>query len=47
MAYRPGSGISKAFHHLWELCSRKPMAGRVDMSGRKVIVTAPAAAWTC
>ncbi len=39
MAYRPGSGISKAFHHLWELCSRKPMAGRVDMSGRKVIVT--------
>lgn len=39
MTYRPGSGLSKAFHHLWELCSRKPMAERVDMSGRKVIVT--------
>ena len=39
MAYRPGSGISKAFHHMWELCSRKPMAERVDMSGRRVIVT--------
>ncbi len=39
MTYRPGSGISKAFHHLWELCSRKPMAERVDMSGRRVIVT--------
>ncbi len=39
MAYRPGSAVSKAFHHLWELCSRKPMAERVDMSGRKAIVT--------
>ena len=39
MPYRPGSAVSKAFHHLVELCSRKPMAERVDMSGRKVIVT--------
>ena len=39
MAYRPGSGLSKAFHHMRELFSRKPMAERVDMSGRKVIVT--------
>ncbi|MYA06693.1 MAG: SDR family NAD(P)-dependent oxidoreductase [Holophagales bacterium] len=39
VAYRPGSGISKAFHHMWELCSPKPVAERVDMSGRKVIVT--------
>ena len=39
MAYRPGSAVSKAVRHLWELCSRKPMAERVDMSGRKAIVT--------
>ena len=39
MPYRPGSAVSKAFHHLVELCSRKPMAERVDMSGRNVIVT--------
>ncbi len=39
MAYRPGSGFSKMFRHIVELCSRKPMAERVDMSGRRVIVT--------
>ena len=39
MTYRPGSGLSKAFHHLRELCSRKAMAARVDMSGKTVIVT--------
>ena len=39
MAYRPGSGLSKAFQHIVELFSRKRVAERVDMSGRKVIVT--------
>ena len=39
MAYRPGSGLSKAFQHIVELLSRKRAAERVDMSGRKVIVT--------
>ena len=39
MAYRPGSAISKALHHMVELCSRKPIAGQVDLSGRYVVVT--------
>ncbi|MXZ17675.1 MAG: SDR family NAD(P)-dependent oxidoreductase [Rhodothermaceae bacterium] len=31
--------FAKSVRHLWLLCMRKPMAERVDMSGRTVIVT--------
>ena len=31
--------LAKSVSHLWRLCARKPMAERVDMSGRNVIVT--------
>ena len=31
--------FAKSISHLWRLCVRKPMAERVDMSGRNVIVT--------
>ena len=33
------SSFSKATHHLWRLVTSKPRATRVDMSGRRVIVT--------
>lgn len=31
--------FAKAVSHLWRLCARKPLAQRVDLSGRNVIVT--------
>ena len=31
--------LAKSVNHLWRLCARKPMAERVDMAGRSVIVT--------
>ncbi len=31
--------LTKSIRHLWLLCMRKPLAERVDMSGRTVIVT--------
>ena len=31
--------LAKSVNHLWRLCAHKPMAGRVDMAGRSVIVT--------
>ena len=33
------STIAKAVIHLWRLCTPKPLAERVDLSGRNVIVT--------
>ena len=33
------STIAKAVSHLWRLCTPKPLAERVDLSGRNVIVT--------
>ena len=31
--------LARSVSHLWRLCARRPMAERVDMSGRNVIVT--------
>ena len=31
--------LAKSVSHFWRLCARKPMAERVDMSGRAVVVT--------
>ena len=33
------STIAKAVSHLWRLCSPRPLAERVDLSGRNVVVT--------
>lgn len=39
MKRRPTSSLSKTLRHTVELCTRKPIAGHVDMSGKYVLVT--------